>query len=144
LREVCCRLQVDKAHVKTTASCLCCHSRVRPRALGCSICIGLELVLHDLREFLLRSLVPFYYLAEGQFPLSVCIMSLLTSSTGVPRLISGPSSPIISAVFAASSETWSAGCASIFLERSLAPDVFASEYGRHCDGENRTAGRVGN
>lgn len=49
---------------------------------------------------------------------------------------------MISAVFAASSETCSAGCASIFFDRSLAPDMFESEYGRHCDGENCVAGRT--
>jgi hypothetical protein len=69
-------------------------------------------------------------------------MAFLTSSIGVPRLISGPSSPIIWAVFAASSDTWSAGFASIFLERSFAAEFVESEYGRHCDGEDRAADRA--
>lgn len=49
---------------------------------------------------------------------------------------------MISAVFAASCETWSSGFASTFADRSFAPDVFESEYGRYCDAENRVAVRV--
>jgi hypothetical protein len=76
-------------------------------------------------------------------PVAFLTMTFLTSSTGVPRLMSGPSSPIIFAVFAASCDTSSSGFASIFLERSLAAGVVESEYGRHCDGENRVADRAG-
>lgn len=54
--------------------------------------------------------------------------------------MSGPVSPIMAAVFAASSETSSSGFASSFLDRSLAPVAFASEYGRLCDNENCVAG----
>jgi hypothetical protein len=60
----------------------------------------------------------------------------------VPWLRSGPSSPMVFAIAAASSETCSIGLASSRFDRSLAGIFVEPELKRYCDGASASADRA--